>query len=29
VIAYSIILIILAFRPHGFFGEPYSAQLRL
>jgi len=29
VIAYSIILIILTFRPHGFFGEPYSAQLRL
>ncbi len=28
-IAYSAILIILAFRPHGFFGEPYSAQLRL
>jgi branched-chain amino acid transport system permease protein len=28
-IAYSIILIILVFRPHGFFGEPYSAQLRL
>jgi branched-chain amino acid transport system permease protein len=28
-IAYSIILIILTFRPHGFFGEPYSAQLRL
>jgi branched-chain amino acid transport system permease protein len=28
-IAYSIILIILAFRPHGFFGEPFSAQLRL
>lgn len=28
-ITYSIILIILAFRPHGFFGEPYSAQLRL
>lgn len=29
VIAYSIILLILAFRPHGFFGEPYSARLRL
>jgi branched-chain amino acid transport system permease protein len=29
VIAYSIILVILIFRPHGFFGEPYSAQLRL
>jgi branched-chain amino acid transport system permease protein len=28
-IAYSIILVILAFRPHGFFGEPYSAKLRL
>jgi branched-chain amino acid transport system permease protein len=28
-IGYSIILIILTFRPHGFFGEPYSAQLRL
>ena len=28
-IAYSIILIILVFRPHGFFGEPYSAHLRL
>jgi len=28
-IAYSIILLILAFRPHGFFGEPYSARLRL
>jgi branched-chain amino acid transport system permease protein len=28
-IAYSIILMILTFRPHGFFGEPYSAQLRL
>jgi branched-chain amino acid transport system permease protein len=28
-IAFSIIIIILAFRPHGFFGEPYSAQLRL
>jgi branched-chain amino acid transport system permease protein len=28
-IAYSIILLILVFRPHGFFGEPYSAQLRL
>jgi branched-chain amino acid transport system permease protein len=28
-IAYSIILIILTFKPHGFFGEPYSAQLRL
>ncbi len=28
-IAYSIVLIILAFRPHGFFGEPHSAKLRL
>jgi len=28
-IAYSIILLILAFRPHGFFGEAYSARLRL
>ncbi|PKQ27514.1 MAG: branched-chain amino acid ABC transporter permease [Candidatus Anoxymicrobium japonicum] len=28
-IAYSIILLILAFRPHGFFGEAYTAQLRL
>jgi branched-chain amino acid transport system permease protein len=28
-IAFSIILVILSFRPHGFFGEPYSAQLRL
>ncbi|PIP36196.1 MAG: branched-chain amino acid ABC transporter permease [Desulfobacterales bacterium CG23_combo_of_CG06-09_8_20_14_all_52_9] len=28
-IAYSIIMLILTFRPHGFFGEPYSAQLRL
>jgi branched-chain amino acid transport system permease protein len=28
-IAYSIILIILTFRPYGFFGEPYTAQLRL
>lgn len=28
-IAYSIILLILIFRPHGFFGEAYSAQLRL
>jgi branched-chain amino acid transport system permease protein len=28
-IAYSIILIILVFRPHGFFGEPHSAKLRL
>jgi len=28
-IAYSVILLILTFRPHGFFGEPYSARLRL
>lgn len=28
-IAYSIILLILVFRPHGFFGEDYSARLRL
>jgi branched-chain amino acid transport system permease protein len=28
-IAFGIILVILTFRPHGFFGEPYSAQLRL
>ena len=28
-IAYSIILLILVFRPYGFFGEPYSARLRL
>jgi branched-chain amino acid transport system permease protein len=28
-IAYSIVLLILIFRPHGFFGEPYSASLRL
>ncbi len=28
-IAFGIILLILTFRPHGFFGEPYSAQLRL
>ncbi len=28
-IAYSIILLILVFRPHGFFGEAYSARLRL
>jgi branched-chain amino acid transport system permease protein len=28
-IAYSIILLILVFRPHGFFGEPYSSKLRL
>ena len=28
-IAYSIILIILTFRPHGFFGQAHSAQLRL
>ena len=28
-IAYSIVLMILIFRPHGLFGEPYSATLRL
>ena len=28
-IAYSIVLLILTFRPYGFFGEPYSAKLRL
>jgi len=28
-IAYSIVLMILVFRPHGFFGEAYSARLRL
>ena len=28
-IAYSIIMGILVFRPHGFFGEAYSARLRL
>lgn len=28
-IAYSIILLILVFKPHGFFGESYSARLRL
>ena len=28
-IAYSIVLMILIFRPHGLFGEPYSAKLRL
>jgi branched-chain amino acid transport system permease protein len=28
-IAFGIILLILTFRPHGFFGEPYSARLRL
>ncbi len=28
-IAYSIVLIILIFRPHGLFGQPYSAKLRL
>ncbi len=28
-IAYSIILVILVYRPHGLFGEPYSAKLRL
>jgi branched-chain amino acid transport system permease protein len=28
-IAYSIIIGILVFRPHGLFGEAYTAQLRL
>ncbi len=28
-IAYSLIMLILVFRPRGFFGEAYSAQLRL
>jgi branched-chain amino acid transport system permease protein len=28
-IAYSIVLLILIFRPHGLFGEAYSARLRL
>lgn len=28
-IAYSIVFLILTFRPHGFFGEAYSAKLRL
>ena len=28
-IAYSIIILILVFRPHGLFGESYTAQLRL
>ncbi len=28
-IAFSIVLIILTFRPYGFFGKPYSAKLRL
>jgi branched-chain amino acid transport system permease protein len=28
-IAYSIILVILVFRPHGLFGEAHTAQLRL
>jgi branched-chain amino acid transport system permease protein len=28
-IAYSIILLILTFRPYGFFGQAHSAQLRL
>ncbi len=28
-IAYGIIMLILVFRPHGFFGEAYSARLRL
>jgi branched-chain amino acid transport system permease protein len=28
-IAYSIVLLILVFRPHGLFGQAYSAKLRL
>ncbi len=28
-IAYGIVLLILTFRPHGIFGEPYSAHLRI
>lgn len=28
-IAFSLILVILIFRPYGFFGEAYSSQLRL
>lgn len=28
-IAFSIIIVILTLRPHGFFGEAYSARLRL
>ena len=28
-IAYSIILLILVYRPHGFFGEEHSSKLRL
>ncbi len=28
-IAYSIILLILTFRPHGFFGEAHTSKLRL
>jgi len=28
-ISFAIILVILTFRPHGFFGEPFTAQLRL
>jgi branched-chain amino acid transport system permease protein len=28
-IAYSVVLLILVFRPYGFFGEPHSAKLRL
>lgn len=28
-IAYSIVLLILTFRPYGFFGVPHSARLRL
>jgi branched-chain amino acid transport system permease protein len=28
-IAYSIVLVILIFRPHGLFGQAYSAKLRI
>ncbi|GIX46833.1 MAG: hypothetical protein KatS3mg131_1044 [Candidatus Tectimicrobiota bacterium] len=28
-IAYSVVLLILTYRPYGLFGEPYSARLRL
>jgi branched-chain amino acid transport system permease protein len=28
-ISFAIILVILTFRPHGFFGEPFTSQLRL
>jgi branched-chain amino acid transport system permease protein len=28
-ITYSLIILFLVFRPHGLFGEAYTAQLRL